>query len=60
MLELIKKKDNLIFKYKQALEEIKSHCNNYAKTESYVIDDTFNEFLEIIFNKINEALNDRD
>ena len=46
--------------YKQALEKIRSNCNNYAKTESYVIDDTFNEFLEIIFDKTNEVLNDRN
>lgn len=47
-------------KYRQTLEEIRSNCNNYAKTENYVIDDTFNEFLEIIFDKINEVLDDRD
>jgi len=44
-------------KYRKALEEIKEMCIDYAKTEDYIIDQTFNEFLEIIFNRINEVLN---
>ena len=43
--------------YKQALEDIIKYCNVYSKTEDYVIDQTFNEFLENVFNKANEVLN---
>lgn len=43
--------------YKQALEDIIKYCNVYSKTEDYVIDQTFNEFLENVFNKVNEVLN---
>lgn len=45
-------KDNYI----QALKDIRESCNDYAKTEDFVIDQTFNEFLENIFNRINEML----
>lgn len=37
--------------YKKVLEEIREICTTYAKTESYIIDETFSEFLEIVFNK---------
>lgn len=43
-------------KLRESLEEIRNHCVNYARTESYVIDETFNDFLGIIFSKINEVL----
>lgn len=49
-------RSNLLNKYKNALEEIREICTTYAKTESYIIDETFSEFLEIVFNKANEVL----
>lgn len=54
--ETAKQNIYLINKYKQALEEIRESCNDYAKTEDFVICNTFNEFLENIFIKINEVL----
>ena len=46
--------NNKLNNYKQVFEDIIKYCNVYSKTEDYVIDQTFNEFLENIFNKINE------
>ena len=51
--QLQRLKDN----YKQAFEDIIKYCNVYSKTEDYVIDQTFSEFLENVFNKINGVLN---
>ena len=45
-----------MIKYKTAFKEIRESCNTYAKTEDYVIDQTFKEFLENVFIKINEVL----
>ena len=46
--------------YREALEEIRESCNDYAKTEDYVNCGTFNEFLELVFDKINEVLDEQD
>lgn len=48
--------NNKLNSYKRAFEDIIKYCNIYSKTEDYVIDQTFNEFLENVFNKINEIL----
>lgn len=54
--KMLEHTENAEEKYQQALEKIREMCTTYAKTESYIIDETFSEFLEIVFNKANEVL----
>ena len=42
--------------YHRTLEVIRKICTTYTETESYIIDKTFIEFLELVFNKANEVL----